>query len=135
MPNGIMSNKEQMEIGRYRGGKSAESLNKLIAGVWADAMKDPVARAEIAAILELPPDVLRSAPPPVEASVSEAGLTGAEILIALASGFVLAVPKEVGSDGGKITVQAVKGVWAKLRRRLISADAEALGDESGPHAS
>ena len=130
-----MPNKVQMEIGRYKGSKSAEALNKLITRVWADAMNDPTTRAEIAAMLELPPDVLRSAPPPVVAEVSEAGLTGAEILIALASAFILAIAKEVGSEGGKITAQAIKGVWAKLRRRVLSADPEALGDESSTDAS
>ena len=118
-------------IARYQSGKldQPEELNKAIQRAWIELMEVPAERARVADILALPQEDLPKDPPPVVAKVEKGGFGLAEVAIAFAAGFTMAIAKDAGAQTGKFTVEQAKKVWAILRRRISGNEPEALGDE------
>jgi hypothetical protein len=124
-----MSKDDQEVVARYQAGKLGrkKDLEDAMQQAWTELLEQPNTRAELAAIFKVPGEQLPKRSPYV-ASVSEGGITGAEIAIAFAAAFVLAIAKEAGSAAGK-------KAWAVLRRQLESDKPEALGEELKPKDS
>jgi hypothetical protein len=133
-----MSDENEIIVGRYEAGTvdQPKELDELIERVWIEAVEDQQESARIAAILGIPATRLRSVPTPVRTKIAKAGLTGAEVEIALVGAFVIAVAKEIGKvagqTAGRFTVEEAKKLWVILRRRLRKSEPEALGEESTP---
>jgi hypothetical protein len=117
-------------IARYQSGKldQQEELNKAIRLAWIELMEVPAERARVANIFALPQEDLPK-DPPVDAKVDKGGFGLAEVAIAFAAGFTMAIAKDAGAQTAKFTVEQGKKVWAILRRRITSKEPEALGDE------
>ena len=130
-----MSNKDDnLVVGCFRAGTADdENLNRLIAEAWSGAIADPADGAEIASILGVAKENLRTVPPPLTAEVRSGGITGAEMVLVFAGAFAGAYAKELGCDlgksAGKATIRLVRTIWDKvLARRIRSAEPEALGE-------
>jgi hypothetical protein len=123
-----MTDESGVLIGRFEAGTvdRPEELNRLIAEMWQQAVRDPNDSAQLAETLRVSTDELRSVPSPISARVGKSGFTGAEILIALAGAFAIAFAERLGEEAGRA---AGEKVWAILYRRLRRAEPEAIGDE------
>lgn len=108
-------------IASYQAGKSDDDeLNQLIASTWDQLLKKPEQRRAIAALLGCPPEALQPDQIPFHARVQSSGLTGGEILIAVASGFVLAFAKDVGGQLGKSAAQRLRSLWVDFMQKKVS---------------
>jgi hypothetical protein len=95
-------------------------LNILIGEAWSTVLDDPKEKAEIAALLGVAESELDPKQPPFHAEIIGSGVTGAEVLIALASGFVLGLAKDSGSAAGKAASKKLRELWADFMRDRVS---------------
>jgi hypothetical protein len=108
-------------IAREAAGTADETqLNLLIAEAWRAALNEAGDKAEIAALLGVPASELDPRQPPFRASIGGAGLTGAEVLIALGTGFLLGVAKEIGGAAGKSASKKLRELWTTYLRDRVS---------------
>ena len=120
-------------VARYKSGTADEDrLNGLIAEAWAESLKKD--RQAIADLLGVPADELNPDNPPVAAEGETAGIFGAEILIALSTGFALGFTKEfgktVGGYVGKKAGAALLKLWEDyLHDRVNPPGTGVLRDE------
>jgi hypothetical protein len=95
-------------------------LAPLIGNAWRIALSDPKDKAEIAALLGAKQDELDPDRPPFTAEIAGAGFTGAEVLIAVAVGFVTGVAKDLGSAAGKGAAKQLREIWEDYMRDRVS---------------
>jgi hypothetical protein len=102
-------------IARYQSGRADEShLDLVIAETWRALLVNPRERDSIAALLSVPSESLDPQQPPFESHISSSGLTCGEVLIAAASGFVVAVAKDIGAAAGKEAVKKLRALWSRF---------------------
>lgn len=112
---------EREIIEKSAGGAADEDeLNKRIASVWGQMLADPTTKKEVADLLGCNEDALKSDQPPVVAEVKAGGMTGAEILIAIAVGFALGVAEKTGEAAGKAVGAKIVKLWNDKMRRRVS---------------
>lgn len=108
-------------IARSAAGRAdEEQLGVLISEAWHTALSEPGEKAEIAALLGVKEDELDPARPPFRAEIAEAGLTGGEVLIALALGFAGGFTKDMAGAAGRATAQKLRELWTDYIRDRVS---------------
>lgn len=117
-----MSNADkEIPIIRYKSGRADEArLQTLIGLAWSDALGNPAERSEIAKLLGVIESDLDTNRPPFRAKTTGAGLTGAEILIAMATGFVVDFFKDMGGAAGKEAAPRLRQLWSKFFAKRVS---------------
>jgi hypothetical protein len=105
-----------------------------IAEAWRAVLKDPKERAEIAALLGAEESELNPEDPPFSAEVEGSGTFGAEVLIALGTGFSVGFVKEfgkgIGSQLGRKAADALRDLWIDhIRDRVSPPGTGRLGPE------
>jgi hypothetical protein len=111
------------------GSTDPDKLDQLIERAWSEAKENPIDRAKIEKILGLTEQELDDVPSPFRVKVESAGLTGAEIIIMLATAFATAYAKEIGSAAAKSSLQLAKKLWPLIKDRIVDLDPEAIGSE------
>ena len=117
-----------------QGTADKDQLDLSIASAWQVALQDSNERAEIAALLGVQESDLDPNSPPFRADIRGAGTFGAEILIALAVGFVVGFAKDfgkgMGSQAGKKSAEALRNLWTDhIRDRASPPGSGRLGPE------
>ncbi len=117
----IPGDDKEITVIRYKSGRADEQrLQDLISTAWSEALGNSAERTEIAGLFGVKESDLDPARPPFQAKITGAGLTGAEILIAIASGFVLDFFKDVGGAAGKTAAERLRELWSKHIAKRVS---------------
>jgi hypothetical protein len=95
-------------------------LDSLIGKAWRAALSDPNEKARIASLLGVNQDELDPDQPPFAAEIAGSGFTGAEVLIAVAGGFVIGIAKELGGAAGKAAAKRLRELWEDYMRDRVS---------------
>jgi hypothetical protein len=129
----VLIEQQRKPIAVYEcGSMSLEELTGALDATWVDLLKNPDARAEIAAALELAPEeVARLAKPPITLEPDHANIDIATATMAvvawIASDVLLAAVKDLAKEEVK---RRLRALWAvlepKFRSRLPTRDS--LGD-------
>jgi hypothetical protein len=122
-------------IAAYRRGTAEPGrLQRELGAVWTEAKDDPVLRAEMAAILGVPPEALDGiGDPPMAVEAPRSGATGGEVVVIVltwwATEVLLGAAKELMKDAVKTKVRALwdQVLLPRLSRRL--PDRFAIGAE------
>lgn len=123
-------------------GAAVESDDVLaqLPSVWRERIADPVAAAEIAALLRIDPEQLKSLTgPPIDVVQDRAGINATDLLIVVATWVGTEVLLKSLADLGREAVKdALRTLWARhLKPGLekMQAKHRALGDEADPDGS
>jgi hypothetical protein len=127
----VVSSEDQNIASHQAGSTDPDQLDGLIGAAWSEAITNPADRARIAALLGVSDQQLERMPPPYHVEVTKAGLTGAEILIVMATAFATAYAKELGTSAGKATVRKLQELWPLIKDLILNSEPEALGSELG----
>jgi hypothetical protein len=107
-----MSAQAERVIVRYAAGTADEPrLNSEVAKAWRAAIGNAADRAEIARLLGVQESELDPNQVPFRAEISGAGLTGGEVLIAIATGFAIGIAKDIGTAAGKAAARRLRDLW------------------------
>ena len=117
----MISSGAARQIAKCRTGSAdEEQLNDQIGQAWREALADPKQKSEIAKLLGVKADELDPDKAPFHAEITGAGFTGGEVLIALASGFVLGLAKDIGGAAGKAAAKHLRELWNDYMRDRVS---------------
>ena len=124
----------QDEVAIHKAGSTdPDDLDELIRSAWLSAVDDPADRAQLAGLLGLTADQLKTAPAPFRAELRKSGLTGAEIVILFAAAFVNAYGEKLGKAAGTaaadFTIEKARAIWPIVKRWMFRSDTEVLGHE------
>lgn len=113
--------RSEATIAHYQAGTSDEDeLNGLIARTWRDLIENPEKRRTMAGLLGCSAEELNAEQVPFRAQVQAAGFTGGEVVIAVASAFVIGLAKEMGGQMGKAAGQRLRTLWLDFLRNKVN---------------
>ncbi|NUB46760.1 hypothetical protein GEU84_020415 [Fertoebacter nigrum] len=108
----MMADESDSVVAKYNSGTAdSDELNLAIRDAWRSIINDPAERKSVAELLGADEGEFDPEQPPFEADQTSSGLTGGEVLIAMATGFVLSVAKDVGGQLGKEAVRRIREIW------------------------